>query len=182
VIVTPLAIPEVLRIEPRLFTDARGHFGETFRADRYAELGVVGPFIQDNVAYSRRGVLRGLHLQHPRPQAKLVSVMRGTVLDVAVDVRVGSPTFGRWASAELSDENHHQIYIPRGFAHGVLVLSDDAIVAYKCSDYYAPDAELCVRWNDPAIGITWPIAEPIVSTRDASAPLLAEIAIDRLPR
>ncbi len=180
-IVTPLDLPEILVVEPRIVADDRGYFGETFRATRYAELGITCAFVQDNVAVSRHHVLRGLHLQHPRAQAKLISVLRGEVWDVAVDVRVGSPTFARWVSVSLSEWNHRQIYIPAGFAHGVLVCSEEAVVTYKCSDYYAPDAELSIRWDDPDIGIQWPVHAPILSPRDRAAPLLREVPRDRLP-
>jgi dTDP-4-dehydrorhamnose 3,5-epimerase len=132
VIAEPLALPDVLLIKPRVLRDDRGHFLETWRASAYETIG-IGPFVQDNVSVSRRGVLRGLHLQHPEGQGKLVSVLRGSVFDVAVDVRVGSPTFGRWVGAELSDANGFQLYLPPGFAHGFLTLSDDAVFAYKCS-------------------------------------------------
>ena len=181
--VTATELPEVLLLEPRVFADERGAFFESYRAERYAELGVGGPFVQDNVSVSRRGVLRGLHLQNPRPQGKLVSVLRGAVLDVAVDVRVGSPTFGRVVARELSDANRHQMWIPPGFAHGFVVTSEDAIFAYKCTDVYDAASELSVRWDDPALAIAWPVRDVIVSPKDADAPTLAEAAASgRLPR
>ncbi len=180
--VTSLSIPDVRLVEPRLFPDSRGYVGETFSAARYAAHGIEGPFVQDNIAHSRRGVLRGLHLQHPSGQAKLVFALAGMVFDVAVDVRVGSPTFGRWTGATLSAENRYQLYLPAGFAHGFVVLSDEALVAYKCSAPYRPDAELGIAWDDPALAIEWPVTSPHVSPRDASAPRLAEIPTDRLPR
>ena len=139
-------------------------------------------FVQDNVSVSRRDTLRGLHLQHPHDQAKLVQAIEGEVFDVAVDVRLGSPTFGRWAGTRLSGDDRHQLYIPEGFAHGFCVLSERAVVLYKCSDYYEPANELAIAWNDPDIGIVWPIETPIVSEKDARAPALAGIAADRLPR
>jgi dTDP-4-dehydrorhamnose 3,5-epimerase len=181
--VAPLAdIPEVLLVEPRAFDDARGYLLVNWNAEAYAAHGIAGPFVQDNVSYSRRGVLRGLHVQHPGGQAKLVSVLRGAVYDVALDVRASSPTFGRWVGAELSEENHRQLYIPSGFAHGFLVLSDDAVVSYKVDAPYRPDAELSVRWDDPAIGIAWPSSvEPQLSPKDAAALTLGQIGPARLP-
>lgn len=180
--VTPTALPEVLLIEPRVFGDARGLFFESFNAERYASAGIPGTFVQDNVSRSTRGVLRGLHFQHPHAQGKLVSVARGEVFDVAVDVRVNSPTYRKWAGARLSDDNKHQLYIPAGFAHGFLVLSEDVLFVYKCTDYYHPETERTIRWNDPAIGITWPIRDVTLSDRDRSAPLLAAIDPGLLPR
>jgi dTDP-4-dehydrorhamnose 3,5-epimerase len=169
------SIPEVLLIEPRVFRDHRGSVFESFRAERYAAYGITRPFVQDNVSYSTKGVLRGLHLQNPHCQGKLVSVLRGRVLDVAVDVRLGSPTFGKHVVVELSDENRCQIWMPRGFAHGLLVLSDCADVIYKCDECYSPSDEITVRWDDPAIGINWGIKDPILSPRDASAETLADV-------
>jgi dTDP-4-dehydrorhamnose 3,5-epimerase len=173
-------LPGVLILEPRRVGDARGFFVETFQVERYAAAGIDKPFVQDNLSRSSRGVLRGLHLQYPYPQAKLVSVLRGAVLDVAVDVRVGSPTFGRSVAVELSEENGRQLFVPRGFAHGFVVLSETADFFYKCDNLYSPKDELTVRWCDPALAIDWGVADPKVSTRDAAAPLLREI--DRLPQ
>src|SRR5215472_11970707 len=155
------AIPGVLIIEPKVSGDQRGFFVECFRTDRYAAHGIAGPFVQDNLSRSSHGVLRGLHLQNPSTQGKLVSVMRGRVRDVAVDVRVGSPTFGRHVAVELSEDNRRQFWVPRGFAHGFVVLSDSADFFYKCDAPYSPRDELVVRWNDPAIGVDWGTAEPI---------------------
>jgi dTDP-4-dehydrorhamnose 3,5-epimerase len=169
------AIPEVLIIEPKVFGDQRGFFFEAFKADRYAEKGISRPFVQDNLSRSAYGVLRGLHLQNPKTQGKLVTVLRGRVLDVAVDVRVGSPTFGRHVTAELSEENHRQLWVPRGFAHGFVVLSESADFFYKCDELYSPSDELVVRWNDPTLGIPWGIESPIVSGRDAASPLLTDV-------
>ena len=181
-IVTPTTLPEVLLVEPKVVGDARGWFFEAWHAERYAAHGVGEAFVQDNVSYSTRGVLRGLHLQHPHDQAKLVSVLRGAVLDVVVDVRRGSPGFGRWVAVELSSTNNHQLYVPRGFAHGFLVLSDDALLSYKASAVYDPASELAIRWDDPAIGIDWALAgPPTLSARDAAAPTLAELPPERLP-
>jgi dTDP-4-dehydrorhamnose 3,5-epimerase len=182
VIVTATALPEVLLVEPKVVGDGRGYFFESWHAERYAAHGIRDAFVQDNVSYSTRGVLRGLHLQHPHDQAKLIQVLRGAVLDVAVDVRRGSPRFGRWVGAELTAANRHQLYVPQGFAHGFVVLSDEALVSYKVSAAYRPDAELAIRWDDPEIGIAWPAElAPTLSARDAAAPRLADLPADRLP-
>ena len=180
--VTETSVPGVLVVEPRVFSDARGSFFEVYRAEAYAAMGIDATFVQDNVSISRRGVLRGLHFQQPRGQAKLIQALRGEVFDVAVDVRVGSPTFGHAAWTTLSEANRRQLYIPPGFAHGFVVTSDEAIVAYKCSEYYSPAAEHAIRWNDPALGIPWPVAAPILSPKDEAAPPLAAIPLDLLPR
>lgn len=169
-------ITDVLIIEPKLFGDQRGFFYESFKADRYASCGITGPFVQDNVSRSSRGVLRGLHLQNPNSQGKLVTVLRGRVRDVAVDVRRGSPTFGKYVSVELSEDNRWQFWVPRGFAHGFVVLSDTAEFFYKCDAFYSPVDEIAIRWNDPAIGIAWGIESPVLAPRDANAPLLAEVS------
>ena len=171
-------IPEVLIIEPKVFGDHRGFFLETFRTDRYAAHGIARGFVQDNLSRSSRGVLRGLHLQNPRSQGKLVSAFHGRVLDVAVDVRVGSPTFGRHVAVELG--NLRQLWVPRGFAHGFLVLSETADFFYRCDELYSPADELTIRWDDPAIGINWGIDAPTLSPRDANAPLLKDA--ERLPK
>jgi len=168
-------LPEVLIIEPKLFGDPRGFLLETYQVVRYTDYGVCRPFVQDNLSRSDRGVLRGLHLQNPRTQGKLVSVMRGRVIDVSVDVRLGSPNFGRHVAVELSEENRRQLWVPRGFAHGFLVLSETADFLYKCDELYSPKDEIVVRWNDPAIGIAWGMENPFLSARDAAAPLLSEI-------
>lgn len=180
-IAEPLEIPGLVLLRPRVARDARGHFLETWRADRYAAAGIPSSFAQDNVSVSRQGVLRGLHFQHPNSQGKLVTTLAGTIFDVAVDVRRGSPTFGRWVGCELSAETGHQLWIPPGFAHGFSVTAGDAIVAYKCTEHYAPADERSVRWNDPAIAIRWPIDEPILSPKDADASLLSGIAPECLP-
>ena len=169
------ALPEVLIIEPMLFGDQRGFFVETYQFPRYAEHGVNRPFVQDNLSRSRHGVLRGLHLQNPFTQGKLVTALRGRVMDVAVDVRVGSPNFGRHVAVELSEENHRQLWVPRGFAHGFAVLSDTADFFYKCDDFYSPKDEVSIRWNDPAIGINWGVETPSLSAKDANAPLLNDV-------
>jgi dTDP-4-dehydrorhamnose 3,5-epimerase len=180
--VTPQAIPDVLLVEPKVFGDPRGYFFETYSATRYAEAGIEGPFVQDNVSRSRRGILRGLHLQHPHDQGKLVFVLDGEVLDVAVDVRVGSPTFGRWVSALLSSENKHQLWVPPGFAHGFCVTSEHALFAYKCTDLYSPEDELGVAYDDSELAIPWPVAEPLLSDKDRRHPPLSAIAREKLPR
>ena len=179
--VVPTDLPDVLVVEPRVFGDHRGYFLETFQARRYAEAGIPGPFVQDNLSFSQRGVLRGLHYQHPHAQGKLVWVLQGEVFDVAVDIRRGSPTFGRWVGVRLSGENKRQLWIPPGFAHGFCVLSETALFTYKCTDYYAPEDEGTVRWDDPDLGIEWPVEEPALSAKDAAAPMLAEIPVERLP-
>ena len=170
---TPL--PGVLLLEPKVFGDARGFFLETFQADRYATGGIAGPFVQDNLSRSARGALRGLHFQNPKPQGKLVTVLRGAVRDVVVDIRVGSPTFGRHVTVDLDDDNRRQLWVPRGFAHGFVVRSDSADFFYKCDELYSPSDELVVRWNDPTLGISWGVEAPTVSGRDAAAPLLADV-------
>jgi dTDP-4-dehydrorhamnose 3,5-epimerase len=169
------ALPEVLIIEPTLFGDQRGFFVETYQFPRYAAHGVNRPFVQDNMSRSGHGVLRGLHLQNPFTQGKLVTALRGRVLDVAVDVRVGSPNFGRHVAVELSEENRRQLWIPRGFAHGFAVLSETADFFYKCDDFYSPKDEVSIRWNDPAIGINWIVETPLLSAKDAHAPLLNDV-------
>lgn len=171
----------VLVIDPTVFGDTRGFFMESFNAQRYTDAGISGPFVQDNVSLSQRGVLRGLHLQHPHGQGKLVQVLRGEVFDVAVDVRAGSPTFGQWVGEYLSQENRRQLYISSGFAHGFLVTSDEALFAYKCTAYYQSETEQSVLWNDPRIGIDWPTRDVFLSTKDRDAPLLDRVPAERLP-
>jgi dTDP-4-dehydrorhamnose 3,5-epimerase len=175
-------LPGVLVVEPKVFGDERGFFMESWNGRRYEEAGLPGRFVQDNLSYSAHGVLRGLHFQNPQPQGKLVSVLRGEVFDVAVDIRVGSPTFGRWTGATLSAENKRQFYVPEDFAHGFVVTSEVALFFYKCTDYYAPSSEKVVLWNDPDIGIEWPIDTPTLSERDRAAPPLREIPEGSLPR
>ena len=179
--VTATALPGVLIIEPRVFADSRGFFLESWRSQEYAQHGIP-PFVQDNVSRSQRDTLRGLHCQEPFGQGKLVHVLEGAVLDVAVDIRTGSPTFGQWVAETLSADNHRQIYIPPGFAHGFYVLSDTALFAYKCTEYYHPESEFSIAWNDPELAITWPTHEPTLSARDKSAPPLSAVLPDRLPR
>jgi len=175
------AISEVVIVEPKVFGDSRGFFFESYQAERYADAGIAARFVQDNISRSARGVLRGLHIQSPRPQGKLVTVLRGAVLDVAVDVRVGSPTYGQHVAVELNDRNRRQLWVPRGFAHGFVVLSDEADFFYKCDDYYAPSNEHVIQWNDPALGIDWMGARPELSQRDRDGRPLQALA-DILPR
>ncbi len=179
--VIPTALPGVAILEPKVFGDARGYFMETFNRDRYRAAGLPAHFAQDNISFSRRGVLRGLHFQNPHPQGKLVYVLEGEVFDVAADVRIGSPTFGRWVGVTLSAENKRQFYVPPGYAHGFCVTGETAVFAYKCTEVYHPEAERTIRWNDPQIGVHWPIANPTVSDRDTQAPLLAELPAMFLP-
>jgi dTDP-4-dehydrorhamnose 3,5-epimerase len=179
--VVPTAIPEVLILEPDVHTDGRGFFLETYHADRYREHGIPGPFVQDNHSRSLAGTLRGLHLQLRRPQGKLIRVIEGEIFDVAVDVRRGSPTFGRWVSVALTAGNFKQVYIPPGFAHGFCVISPVAQVEYKTTDVYDPSSELGVAWNDPALAIAWPVTQPLLSPRDSNHPTLAALT-DKLPR
>lgn len=164
-------------LTPDVFHDSRGYFLETFNETRYAELGIADKFVQDNLSFSEKGVLRGLHYQAPPfGQGKLVSVLSGKVLDVAVDIRASSPTFGKYVSVELSEENHRQFFVPVGFAHGFIVLSDTALFAYKCTNVYSKEHDRGILWNDPALGIDWQIENPIVSEKDQGHPLLADIA------
>lgn len=179
-------LPGVLLVEPKVHRDERGFFLETYHAEKFAEqggdLGLDVRFVQDNHSKSVKGTLRGLHGQDRKPQGKLVRCIEGEIFDVGVDVRRGSPTFGRWTGAYLSAENFHQLYVPPDFLHGFYVLSEVAQVEYKCTDVYDPGHELGVAWNDPRIGIAWPLdGEPVLSARDAAAPTLDEIE-DRLPR
>ena len=174
-------LPGVLRIAPRAFGDERGYFVESWSSRLYAEAGIPDQFVQDNISKSNRGTLRGLHLQHPHGQGKLVQALVGEVFDVAVDVRLGSPTFGRWYGEYLSEENKHQLYVPPGFAHGFCVVSDQALFAYKCTEPYHPESDLSIAWDDPDIGIRWPVSAPTLSTKDRTAPRLNALR-DRLPR
>jgi len=176
--VIPSAVPDVLVIEPKIFGDPRGFFMESYNERDMQAAGIDAHFVQDNHSRSARNVLRGLHYQIARPQGKLIRVTSGRIFDVAVDLRAGSKSFGQWTSVELSAENHRMLWIPAGFAHGFLVLSEFADVLYKASDYYAPEAERAVRWNDPQIGIDWPLdGEPILSAKDAVAAPFAQADI-----
>lgn len=176
------SLPGVLVIEPKRFGDQRGFFMETFQAKRYRQAGINLDFVQDNLSRSAAGVLRGLHYQLKHPQGKLVSVSAGEVFDVAVDIRQSSPTFGQWYGTNLSSENYRQMYIPPGYAHGFCVLSEVADFQYKCTDYYYPEDETGVFWNDPTIGVKWPIESPILSDRDKVLLPLADIPSDKLPK
>ncbi|MCC4603749.1 dTDP-4-dehydrorhamnose 3,5-epimerase [Xanthomonas campestris] len=175
------ALPGCVVIEPAVFGDARGYFFETWNAERFKQHGLPQNFVQSNVSTSAKSVLRGLHYQWPRPQGKLVSVLAGEVYDVAVDLRSGSPHFGRWTAVVLSAENRRQVWIPEGFAHGFAVLSETALFSYLCTDIYVKEADAGVRWDDAAIGIDWPISNPVLSPKDAAAPFLADVPPDRLP-
>ena len=174
-------LPGCLVIEPRVFSDDRGFFFESFNIDKLAAHGLQPHFVQGNVSSSVRGVLRGLHYQWPNPQGKLVSVAEGEVWDVAVDIRRGSPTFGRWTAVVLSADNKRHLWIPEGFAHGFATLSERAVFTYLCTATYDAQADAGVRWNDGDLAIDWPVGEPVLSVKDANAPFLAEIPADRLP-
>ena len=178
--ITRTTIAEVLLIEPDVFGDPRGFFMESWHAKKYKDHGLDVPFVQDNHSRSQRGVLRGLHYQLVQPQGKLVRVLFGTVFDVAVDIRKGSPSFGQWVGFELSGENHLQVYVPPGFAHGFCVLSESADFLYKCTNFYAPEHEHGILWNDPAIGIEWPASNFLISKKDAGNSLLSDM-YDVLP-
>jgi dTDP-4-dehydrorhamnose 3,5-epimerase len=175
-------IPGVVIIEPAVHGDQRGWFIETWQQQRYAEAGISLPFVQDNMASSSHGILRGLHLQHPYSQGKLVQVVMGEVFDVAVDVRRGSPHFGKWVGVILSGDNHRQLWVPPGFAHGYVVTSNQAIFSYKCTDLYHPETDLSIRWDDPDINIDWPVVgKPSLSAKDADGLLLKDVPENRLP-
>lgn len=176
------AVEGLLLVEPRVHGDNRGYFYESFHAERYAAAGLPAAFVQDNVSRSCARTLRGLHLQQPHAQGKLVYALEGEIFDVGVDVRVGSPSYGKWDGRVLSGDNKHQLYVPPGFAHGFVVLSDHAVVSYKCTELYHPESELGIAWNDPDIGIEWPIDDPILSAKDSVAPRLGEVDPARLPR
>lgn len=169
-----------LIIEPKVFGDARGYFLESYNRRRYAEIGLDANFVQDNLSFSASGILRGLHFQNPNPQAKLLQVLQGEVYDVAVDLRRSSPTFGRWHGLVLSAGNKRQFFIPPGFAHGFQVLSPNALFHYKCDEFYSPNDECALRWDDPQLGIPWPLAGPVLSEKDSKGLLLAEIPAHKL--
>lgn len=174
-------LPGCLLLEPQVFGDERGFFYESFNLDKLAEHGLAPRFVQGNVSRSARGVLRGLHYQWPKPQGKLVSVLEGEVWDVAVDIRRGSPTFGRWTAAVLNADNKRHFWIPEGYAHGFVVLGDSALFSYLCTETYDREADAGIRWNDARLAIDWPVAEPVLSAKDANAPFLDDIAAERLP-
>jgi dTDP-4-dehydrorhamnose 3,5-epimerase len=173
-------ISGLLTIEPKVFGDARGFFLESWNLRRYREAGVGVDFVQDNVSFSRRGILRGLHFQNPNPQGKLLQVLQGEVFDVAVDIRRSSRTFGKWHGLVLNAENKRQFYVPPGFAHGFAVLSETALFHYKCTEFYSPADETAIRWDDPDIGIEWPLNEPLLSERDAKGLRLCDVPPERL--
>jgi dTDP-4-dehydrorhamnose 3,5-epimerase len=179
--VTRTGLPGCVVLEPQVFGDARGFFYESFNQDKLAEAGLSPRFVQGNVSRSAQGVLRGLHYQWPRPQGKLVSVLEGEVWDVAVDIRHGSPTFGQWTGVVLSADNKRHFWIPEGFAHGFVALSEQALFTYLCTETYDRDADAGIRWDDPRLAIDWPVSAPSLSDKDARLPLLADIAPERLP-
>lgn len=179
--VTPSKLPEVLILEPKVFGDHRGFFLETYRQEAFSDLGINLPFVQDNHSRSSRGTLRGLHYQLEQPQGKLVRVALGSVFDVAVDVRVGSPNFGKWFGTILDDKDMKMLYVPPGFAHGFLVLTDVADFIYKCTDYYHPESEQGILWNDPDIGVEWPGNEILLSNKDSESILLKNQSVEKLP-
>ena len=174
-------LPGVLIVEPPRFRDSRGVFFESWNLRRYAAAGIPEKFVQDNVSQSSRGVLRGLHFQNPRAQGKLVSVLSGEIYDVVVDIRRGSPTFEQWIAVTLDAESGKQLYVPEGFAHGFCVTSDSAVFTYKCTDFYAPDCEHTVRWNDPKINISWPVGDPLLADKDRDASCLKDLPTAVLP-
>jgi dTDP-4-dehydrorhamnose 3,5-epimerase len=174
-------LPGVLIVEPDVFADERGFFLETWSTTRYEQAGIRGPFVQDNASFSTKGILRGLHFQHPQSQGKLVQVLLGEVVDVAVDIRADSPTFGQWIGEVLSGTNHRQMYVPPGLAHGYCVTSETALFSYKCTDFYNQTTEGGIIWNDPDIGIDWHTDEPVLSPKDAGYPRLKDISRDKLP-
>ena len=175
------SLPGVFIFEPSVFEDNRGFFMEIYHQGRYGEAEVTYPFVQDNLSHSVRGTLRGLHYQLHHPQAKLIQAISGTVYDVAVDIRRNSPTFCKWIGVELSEKNKRQMFIPEGFAHGFCVLSDRADVVYKCTDFYAPHDEGGILWSDPALGIDWPVKEPLLSAKDSEYPCITDVPSERLP-
>ena len=173
-------LPGLLIFEPKVFGDSRGYFVETYQRERYAAAGLGVEFVQDNLSYSRRGILRGLHFQNPAPQGKLVSVLQGEVFDVAVDMRRSSPAFGRWQAVTLDGESKRQMYVPPGFAHGFQVVSETVLFHYKCTTNYAPANEVTIRWDDPQLAIPWPLGDPLLSAKDKSAPTLRELPPEKL--
>ena len=173
-------LPGLLILEPKVFGDSRGFFMETWNLRRYREAGIPLDFVQDNISFSRRGTLRGLHFQNPSAQGKLLHVLQGEVFDVAVDIRHSSPTFGKWHGLILSAENKRQFYIPPGFAHGFAVLSETALFQYKCTDFYSPSCEVTLQWDDPEVGIQWPVDSPLLSEKDRKGLGLRELPVDKL--
>jgi len=175
-------LPEVLIIEPAVFNDTRGQFFESFHKLKYKDAGIPVEFIQDNVSVSMKNVLRGLHFQYPYGQDKLVSVLQGEVLDIILDIRIGSPTFGQWVSIILNNDNKRQVFVPQGFAHGFIANCDNTIFSYKCSDYYNSQTEHSILWNDPMLDIAWTSKEPLLSSKDSCAQKLNEYQLDQLPK
>ena len=180
--ITPTGLPEVVLIEPTCFGDSRGFFFESYQTERYQQAGIKLPFVQDNISRSEKNVLRGLHFQRQHMQGKLVGVTRGAVFDVAVDIRYGSPTFGKSAGFVLDDKNHHQLYVPPGFAHGFCVLSEEVDFYYKCTDIYHAASEMGILWNDPDLKINWPITEPLLSVKDQQHARLRDLTKEQLPK
>jgi dTDP-4-dehydrorhamnose 3,5-epimerase len=180
--IIPVDLPEIVLIEPRLFKDLRGYFLETYQAQRYSEIGINTRFVQDNLSFSRQGVVRGLHYQLLKPQGKLVMVLQGEVVDLVVDIRLNSPNFGKWSKNILSADNHCQLYVPPGFAHGFAVISETATVLYKVTDYYNPGDEYGIMWNDPDLGVDWPLTEAILSDKDLEFPNLKDVPEALLPK
>ncbi len=180
--IIPVDLPEIVLLEPRIFEDRRGYFLETYQAQRYSDHGIDADFVQDNLSFSRRGVVRGLHYQLQKPQGKLVMVLQGEVIDLVVDIRLGSPNFGKWSKNTLSADNHHQLYVPPGFAHGFAVTSETATVLYKVTDYYNPGDEYGIIWNDKNLGLDWPLTEAILSDKDEKFPPLKDVPEALLPQ
>jgi len=180
--VSSTSLPDVLIIEPQVFEDTRGFFMETYHQKRYEQFNIDCAFVQDNFSHSTHGILRGLHYQLQYPQAKLVQAIHGSIFDVAVDIRQGSPTFGKWVGAHISDKNRRQIFVPKGFAHGFCVLSKTADILYKCTDFYAPDDEEGILWSDPGIDIDWPVTDPLLSDKDSKYPCLKDVPRENLPK
>lgn len=175
-------LPGVVVVEPSVYGDHRGFFMETWNSGRYAEFGLPSAFVQSNVSRSAAGVIRGLHFQNPHPQGKLIYVLEGRVFDVAVDIRPDSPNFRQWTGVELSADNHRQLYIPEGFAHGFCVMGKTAMLSYLCTTVYQPEYDCAIAWDDPEIGIEWPVEQGQLSNKDAAAPCLADMDMSRLPR
>lgn len=174
----PLSIPDVVLVEPKIFPDARGFFFESFKVSDFEKAGLPIRFVQDNFSFSKKDVIRGLHYQkHPKAQGKLVSILKGSVWDVAVDLRKGSPTFLKWVATELNDRNHAMLYIPPGFAHGFASLTEDVHLLYKCTSEYDPQADAGIRWDDPTLAIAWPVGHPIISEKDRSLPLIHQAEV-----
>jgi dTDP-4-dehydrorhamnose 3,5-epimerase len=180
--IIPVDLPEIVLIEPKIFEDRRGYFLETYQTQRYSNHGIAVTFVQDNLSFSHRGVVRGLHYQLQKPQGKLVMVLQGEIIDLVLDIRLGSPTFGKWSKNTLSAENHRQLYVPPGFSHGFAVTSETATVLYKVTDYYCPGDEYGILWNDAALGIDWPFTEAILSDKDAQFPSLQDVPEALLPQ